>query len=96
VKAGPTSTSCERIVTSSSRLAGPPGSIDGIQRVCSIGNAFTKPPVSDGPVSVSDTSANRRSFAARVAPNRPPASSLGPARPTPTGRVIQIDPSFFG
>ncbi len=61
-----------------------------------MGSAFTKPPVTDEPVSVSDTSASRRSFAASVAPNRPPASSRGPAFPTVTGRVIQIEPSFFG
>ena len=31
------------------------GSIAGIHRECSIGSAFTKPPVTDAPVRVSDT-----------------------------------------
>ncbi len=68
----------------------------GMYRECSIGSAFTNPPVSLSPVRVSVTSARRRSFAASVAPNRPPGWSRGPAFPTATGRVIQIWPSFFG
>ncbi len=83
-------------MTSSLSASGWDGSIAGIHRECNIGSALTKPPVTDEPVSVSDTSASRRSFAASVAPNRPPASSRGPAFPTVTGRVIQMEPSFFG
>ena len=83
-------------MTSSLRASGCEGSIHGIHREWSMGNAFTNPPVTDEPVSVSDTSARRRSLAASVAPNRPPASRRGPALPTVTGRVIQIDPSFLG
>ena len=72
------------------------GSIAGNQREWSIGSAFTKPPPSLGPSIVKRASIRRRSFAASVAPNMPPGSRRGPARPTVTGRVIQIDPSFFG
>ena len=72
VQTGPRSTSTERIVTSSSRLAGRDGSMLGIHRECSMGSALTKPPVSDPPVSVSVTSASRRSLAASVAPKTPP------------------------
>ena len=61
-----------------------------------MGRAFTNPFESEGPVMVNRASINRRSPADRVAPNRPPGSSRGPAFPTVTGRVIQIEPSFFG
>ena len=35
-------------------------SIEGMKRWCSIGNALTKPFVSDGPVTVNRASASRR------------------------------------
>jgi hypothetical protein len=38
----------------------------------------------------------RRSITETLAPNRPPGSRRGPALPNRTGRVIQIEPSFFG
>ena len=80
----------------SSSSASPPPSIAGIQRECNIGSALTNPAVSAFPLIVKTASISRRSFAARVAPIWPPASSRGPALPTVVGRVIQIEPSFFG
>jgi hypothetical protein len=47
-------------------------------------------------VRVNVASAIRRSLADAVAPKRPPGSRRGPARPTVTGRVIQIEPGFLG
>ena len=84
------------MVTSSFRESVPSDSMAGKKRWCTMGSAFTNPAPSLGPLISKLASMSLRPPAEQVAPNHPPGSSRGPARPTVTGRVSQMSPSFLG